>query len=700
SGDKVYIIDVYNPDGSFDEHKVMLGFNDAATAREDFLKNYDEGWGDNRRIDMSEVDISDFEKWIESSTRKTKPFTEYKNIKSVVSAIDVVGGKEDKEEKLKNAVEKNGGYERKRWSDESDLDEMQARKKPNVKQQKAEGAGVVAAEEGELRDAIVELMRGAGIDVVTDSEEAQRVLEAANVDARLQASIGGLKKTYSFILSFLQGKTGQRSSKLEIPARANYLAEKAIGHKINSHTIKANELTHTKKRHGINGTANTEHSIPLRDEDFALMPYIMSAPTRVVKGTSAINGTESVRYEKELSDGIVIVVEREGRFDVEDMENITMWAEKKSATNVTVTKKASHSTSETIVISEADAAKIRKDAETAIKNDEKVREQRVFHGSGADFGSFDFSHMGEGEGAQAYGWGGYVSEVEGIGRTYAKAMLSERHKENRIINQLARDAIKSSGSKEEAVKYLNTILNEPWSDKKRVRTQIKIIKSGKFLPEGKSILYNVDIPDDNGENYIDYAGKITDRQYKKIGDKLVEDGWVREESGILSIFKKDGKKIVLNRNATGADVYLELEDALNGSRQASEAFDRMGFVGISYPAQYMTGGRQDKARNYVIFNEKNMKITDKVRFFRTRSGEAYGFVAGGKVYIDTRIAGADTPIHEYTHLWAEALRSENPMEWKNVVELMKGCKEIWERVKREYPELTTDDEIADEVLAQ
>lgn len=70
-------------------------------------------------------------------------------------------------------------------------------------------------------------------------------------------------------------------------------------------------------------------------------------------------------------------MEREGRFDVENMENITMWAEKKSATNVTVAQRASHSTSETIVISEADAAKIRKDAENAIRNDEKLREQKV-----------------------------------------------------------------------------------------------------------------------------------------------------------------------------------------------------------------------------------------------------------------------------------------------------------------------------------
>ncbi len=52
-------------------------------------------------------------------------------------------------------------------------------------------------------------------------------------------------------------------------------------------------------------------------------------------------------------------------------------------------------------------------------NGATIREHRVYHGSGADFEAFDHSHMGEGEGAQAYGWGTYVTEVEGIGRTYA-----------------------------------------------------------------------------------------------------------------------------------------------------------------------------------------------------------------------------------------------------------------------------------------
>ncbi len=89
-----------------------------------------------------------------------------------------------------------------------------------------------------------------------------------------------------------------------------------------------------------------------------------------------------------------------------------------------------------------------------------------------------------------------------------------------------------------------------------------------------------------------------------------------------------------------------------------------------------------------------------LRFFRTANGEAYGFTVGGKIYIDPRIADAETPVHEYAHLWATALRANNAEEWANVVNLMKGEKELWDEIRKRYPELKTDDEIADEVLAQ
>ena len=88
NGRKVFVVDQYNPDGSFDEHKVMLGFNDQDDAKGDYLANYEQGWENGRRIDITGVNLEDFEKWIESSKRKTKPFGEYSSVKKDVVEIN------------------------------------------------------------------------------------------------------------------------------------------------------------------------------------------------------------------------------------------------------------------------------------------------------------------------------------------------------------------------------------------------------------------------------------------------------------------------------------------------------------------------------------------------------------------------------------------------------------------------------------
>lgn len=78
NGRRVVIVDQYNPDGSFDEHKVMLGFNDKSDAVSAYLANYEKGWEKGRRLVFSTAALEDFEKWIESSHRKQKPYHEYK----------------------------------------------------------------------------------------------------------------------------------------------------------------------------------------------------------------------------------------------------------------------------------------------------------------------------------------------------------------------------------------------------------------------------------------------------------------------------------------------------------------------------------------------------------------------------------------------------------------------------------------------
>lgn len=275
----------------------------------------------------------------------------------------------------------------------------------------------------------------------------------------------------------------------------------------------------------------------------------------------------------------------------------------------------------------------------------------VYHGSGAKFDRFDHSHMGEGEGNQAFGWGTYVTEVEGIGRTYAKA----------------------------AAKY-----------------------DGK---QPKRNLYTVEIPENNGDNYLDWSKKINDIGedfLTGIDNKLYnEEGWHRVESGGLTRFTKGEKTIVLNPNATVADVYEELSVGLGSPKSASEFLNSLGHIGISYPAEYMSGGRSDGARNYVIFNENDAKIIGRIEFLREPDGTVYGATVGGKIYLNRERLNPNTPIHEYTHLWFSALKDANPELYKRGVELMKQLP-IWEEVKTDpnYAELSGDDAIASECLSR
>ena len=390
-----------------------------------------------------------------------------------------------------------------------------------------------------------------------------------------------------------------------------------------------------------------------------------------------------------------------------------------------------------------------------------VREHRVYHGSGADFDAFDHSHMGEGEGAQAYGWGTYVTEVEGIGRTYAEqnatthndALRALQHDVDAISDQLNRhrddlkydeEQLKRANEwraeaeldyelfKDEAEKlkekygeaspeYRNHLFNDIYTDEmKRAQSSVKsteesiqyrkekIAELEKALKDKQAEidelpkefprhLYTVEIPDDNGSNYLDWNEHPAESLLKNVGSFLEGEGFERVQDSPAR-YEKGESSVVLNPNATGADLYAELREALGSDKKASQALSELGCIGIKYPADNMRGGRKDGAKNYVIFNENDAKITDHTRFLRTADGEVYGLVKDGRIYLDPKVATSETPVHEYAHLWAEALRNGNPKEWQNVVELMKGTK-VWDEVKARYPELKSDDEIADEVIA-
>lgn len=97
--------------------------------------------------------------------------------------------------------------------------------------------------------------------------------------------------------------------------------------------------------------------------------------------------------------------------------------------------------------------------------------------------------------------------------------------------------------------------------------------------------------------------------------------------------------------------------------------------------------------------EVNVSSTaNEVKFLRTDSGEVYGFTKDGKIYIDPRKATAETPVHEFTHLWADGLRKANPKAWELLKSELEKEKDLFDYVKSLYPELSGDD-LMDEVFA-
>ena len=273
-------------------------------------------------------------------------------------------------------------------------------------------------------------------------------------------------------------------------------------------------------------------------------------------------------------------------------------------------------------------------ADTRIKESLDERFRTVYHGSGASFDRFDHSFMGTGEGAQAYGWGTYVTEVEGIGKSYAEK---------------AADPAKKDYLYEELTKLKNIIRHEPnlyidnrstISDLKKQIKELEEIQRNDpdfdfEIPRLKEyekewehiedliskvstrVLYTVEIPDDTGENYLDWDKPITKKQIKRIQDYLSENyrkNKLDNFNASIAPSTAVNAEEIDKWSMRGENIYKTLENLLGGDREASEALLQCGFTGIKYPAQATTGGRSDGARNYVIFNENDLQITDHTRY--------------------------------------------------------------------------------------
>lgn len=237
---------------------------------------------------------------------------------------------------------------------------------------------------------------------------------------------------------------------------------------------------------------------------------------------------------------------------------------------------------------------------------------KVYHGSGADFTEFDFDHMGEGAGSQVFGWGGYVTSSKKIGKNYATLMDNDPSR--------AYFRIQRSNGTRFAKKYptLESFLHGDkqiaMNDKFTEQEKIDYYNEMKKLAEPYHNLYEVDIPDDNGSNYLDWDAPLTDKQKNTIIKEL------RRLKIDFADFKKRGFSF---DGSFGGNSYDFLMYALrktkkwkdvNASRAVSKFLSSLGYTGIKYKAGRNFGGAEEGDTNYVIFKPEDMKITEHTKF--------------------------------------------------------------------------------------
>ena len=295
---------------------------------------------------------------------------------------------------------------------------------------------------------------------------------------------------------------------------------------------------------------------------------------------------------------------------------------------------------------------------------------KVYHGSGADFTEFDFDHMGEGAGSQVFGWGGYVTSSKKIGKSYANIVdANAPHQDVEYVGNSDfeyKDVVAGlfEGGQRDYDDVKEFLLNGYNADKEnaRKRQMLEWFESTKpsdwkSINDGKRNLYEVDIPEDNGSNYLEWEKKPS----AEVATKIIEGLYGLDAKTLDDMASKDivfrtllydyiknadkeqmipllVKTHALTRETTYDNgnveddirfVYNRLSRWMGSQKAASQFLSSLGFTGIKYPAGTIMGGAEEGDTNYVIFKPEDMRITEHTKF--SLKSKPVRFEAGKKL---------------------------------------------------------------------
>ena len=675
----VYVVDQVNPEtGEFDEHKVMFGYPSEEAATEAYLANYSKDWKGLGKV--TAVLKTTFDKWLESSDRKTKPFADYAIVQKKQTKFD--------------------------------------RDVKEVKPSEMTEAQKLAF------DAVSTMLKKAGIPVrVISNEEMEKVAEEQDnlaismlmSDPHLRFNIKtpeqkkAAKAAYDWATEHRPDKYAQYAIvNMDNPNQMpEYFEKKSLAEQWRKYYTNAWKIGNYKafdlnkpfeeQVKNVVGRVPSEFD-PYKADEQNNKRNELKKQIKETEEAYKLTGQERVEYQNHL---MKEYMDEHGLASENDIPD-DVWNDCRNKSFEKYQDKL-----------DSLFAKY-KDLDRQLKAivQPGVRFLRTYHGTGASFDKFDFSHMGEGEGSQAFGWGGYVTNSKEIAEDYTRrAKMRKNNGGFEFVTDLSesnKDMVRHYIYKYKDVdkgldamrKDLSSALEMfPDDDDLKELSNILAKKNEEIaVPDDIAYLYDVDIPDDNGD-YLDWDAPLTDKQKNTIIKAL------RRLKIDFADFEKRGFSL---DGSFGGNAYDFLMYALrstkkwedvNASRAVSKFLSSIGFTGIKYKAGTIFGGAKEGDTNYVIFDENNANIVGNTKFAQGK-GVVYGYTDGKEIVLNQEHLNPNTPIHEYQHLWRTAAKEMNPGLIEHGDKLIMQT-QLFADLKQDpnYKHLS-DDEICDEAFAR
>lgn len=186
-----------------------------------------------------------------------------------------------------------------------------------------------------------------------------------------------------------------------------------------------------------------------------------------------------------------------------------------------------------------------------------------------------------------------------------KIVLIQRNNETVPISEITNEEYKS------LCEYIIGLFESSQRISQRI---IELIQNSNYFKERKAYKYNVNIPDEENDNYLDWYKPLSENAYSRIvnGLYMLCKKWKNQ----TKLFQLKGTFVDDRNNIIGQNfgkIYQQISRWLGNQKMFSMILQYCGFDGIKYEAGTKWGkpdGSREDGYNYVLFDANKAKINN------------------------------------------------------------------------------------------